>query len=150
MLDDQYASIIRQAYFVLFEEYAHERIKEGATLQELEDKWLELLKEQFGDMEVPELFKNEWNYIPHIHHSPFYCYAYSWGNLLVLALFEDYMENKDSFKEKYIRILSYGGSKPPLEILREAGYNPETEEFWEKGFEVIKRQVDNLKGLVKN
>ncbi|MFT4309086.1 MAG: M3 family oligoendopeptidase [Candidatus Woesearchaeota archaeon] len=149
MLDDQYASIIRQAYFVLFEEYAHDRIKEGATLQELEDKWLELLKEQFGDMDIPDIFRNEWNYIPHIHHSPFYCYAYSWGNLLVLALYEDYLENKDDFIEKYIKILSYGGSRPPLEILIEAGYNPEEEEFWEKGFEVIRRQVDELKELIK-
>ena len=149
MLDDQYASIIRQAYFVIFEEYAHENIKEGITINQLEDKWMELLKEQFGEMEVPEVYKNEWNYIPHIHHSPFYCYAYSWGNLLVLALFEDYLEHKDVFVEKYVKILSYGGSKAPLDILKEAGYNPEEESFWELGFEVIKKQVEELKRLIQ-
>jgi oligoendopeptidase F len=99
LMDHYYASIIRQNYFILFEEIAHKKIMQGVTKKELDEEYSKLLKEQFADMEIDELFKHEWNYIPHIHHSPFYCYAYSWGNLLVLALYAEYEKNP-AFKEK--------------------------------------------------
>ena len=102
-LDSQYASIIRQAYFILFERTAHEKIARGATIEELNKLYFENLKEQFGtSMDVPEVFQHEWKYIPHIFHTPFYCYAYAFGNLLVLALYNMYEQEGTSFVPKYL------------------------------------------------
>lgn len=147
LLDDQYASIGRQSYFVIFEKYAHEAISKGATQDELEAKWLELLKEQFGDMEVPDVFKHEFSYIPHIHETPFYCYAYAWGNLFVLALFAMFKEEGESFKDKFTALLSAGGNAPPEELMAKLGINPKDESFWQKGFDIIQEEIKELKQL---
>jgi oligoendopeptidase F len=149
MLDNQYATIIRQIYFVIFEMYAHENIMKGATKEDLEKYYYSLLKEQFGSMKIPEIFRNEWNYIPHIHESPFYCYAYAWGNLLVLALFDMYKKDSKSFVEKYIKLLSYGGGKSPKDMLSEIGIDPADEKFWQRGFDTIKEEIKELKRLAK-
>ena len=145
-LDNYYASIIRQTYFVVFEELAHKKISEGATKKELDDVYFNLLKEQFGNMEIPDFFKHEWNYIPHIHHTPFYCYAYSWGNLLVLALYAEYEKNP-GFKEKIKDILKAGASDDTLKILKDAGINPESKEFWERGFDIIKKELEEFRRI---
>lgn len=145
-LDGIYASIIRQAYFVIFEKKAHELIDKGATITELNDAYLELLKEQFGDsVEVEEIFKHEWKYIPHIYYTPFYCYAYAFGNLLVLALYKMYQDEGEPFIPKYKKILSYGGSESPVNILKEVGIDIKDEMFWQGGFDLIKDLVGNLK-----
>jgi oligoendopeptidase F len=148
-LDDQYATIIRQAYFVIFEKFAHEEIPKGITKEKLDEKYLSLLKEQFGNMEVPDLFKHEWNYIPHIHETPFYCYAYAWGNLFVLALYDMYKKEGKSFIDKYIDLLSAGGSDSPSNLMKKMGADPESEEFWQRGFNIIKQEVEDLKKLIK-
>ncbi|MBD3209737.1 M3 family oligoendopeptidase [Candidatus Woesearchaeota archaeon] len=147
LLDDQYASITRQAFFVLFEQYAHERIPEGARKEELEGEWMDLLREQFGDMEIPEVFKHEWHYIPHIHVMPFYCYSYAWGNLLVLSLFDLYREQGDAFKEQYFELLSSGGNASPVELLRPFGVDPADKDFWRRGFSLIREEVEELRRL---
>ena len=86
-LDDIYATVLRQAYFVRFERTAHQMIAEGATGDQLAQTYLRELRQQFGKaVRVPDEFQWEWLTIPHIYASPFYCYAYSFGNLLVLAL----------------------------------------------------------------
>jgi len=147
LLDGQYASIGRQSYFVIFEKEAHEMIANGATKGDLEKRWMELLAEQFGDMAIPDYFKNEWNYIPHIHHTPFYCYAYAWGNLLVLALYAKYLEEGDEFVPKMKTLLASGSSDYPLKLLENIGIDAASEDFWQKGFEIIKEQVNELKEL---
>lgn len=147
-LDHYYASILRQTYFIIFEEIAHKKIMAGATKKELDDEYYNLLKEQFSDMEIPDMFKHEWNYIPHIHHTPFYCYAYSWGNLLVLALYAEYEKNPE-FKEKIKNILKAGASKDTLEILQDAGIDPTKKEFWEAGFKIIKDELEELRKITK-
>ncbi len=86
-LDDAYATIMRQAYFVQFERQAHHMIQQGATIDALAQTYLTLLREQFGPrLPVDDEFQWEWLAIPHIFASPFYCYAYSFGSLLVLSL----------------------------------------------------------------
>ncbi len=147
LLDSQFATIVRQAFFVLFEIFAHDRIPEGASVDELNDHYLSLLKEQFGDMEVPDYFKHEWNLIPHIHETPFYCYAYAWGNLLVLSLYALFRERGSSFVDDYKKLLSAGGSASPKDLLSLFGFDPEDESFWQKGFDIIKDELDELKKL---
>jgi oligoendopeptidase F len=149
LIDDQYASVVRQAYFVIFEIYAHDKIATGITKEELEQQYYALLKEQFGDMEIPDMFKHEWSYITHIYEYPFYCYGYAWGKLLVLALFDMYKKEGKPFVEKYFRLLSYGGSKSPKDILAELGIDPASEKFWQRGFDIIKEEIEELKKLNK-
>jgi oligoendopeptidase F len=146
-LDGRYASILRQAYFSIFEVMAHERIKEGATKQELEDAYVGLLREQFGDMELPEEFRNEWNYIPHIHASPFYCYSYAWGELLVLSLYERYRKEGPSFIKRYEELLAAGGSASPETLLSRFGVDPKDERFWDQGFALIEEEVREFERL---
>ncbi|MGV8086356.1 MAG: M3 family oligoendopeptidase [Candidatus Woesearchaeota archaeon] len=147
LLDNQYGTITRQAYFVIFEKYAHEQIPKGITKEKLDEYYLGLLKEQFGKMKVPEVFKHEWNYIPHIHNSPFYCYSYAWGNLFVLALYDMYKKEGNTFKEKYINLLSAGGSDSPANLMKKLGIDPEDKTFWQRGFNIIKEEIEELKKL---
>ena len=97
-LDDIYATVLRQAYFVQFENQAHEMIAQGATVKDLAKTYLAELRQQFGkSIKVPDEFQWEWLTIPHIFASPFYCYAYSFGNLLVLALYRMYQKEGAAF-----------------------------------------------------
>ena len=145
-LDDIYASIIRQAGFVRFEEKAHRMMEEGKTIEEMSAVYLADLRKQLGPkVEVDELFAYEWAYIPHIFHTPFYCYAYSFGNLLTLALYKMYLDEGQTFVRKYIKLLSYGGSENPEKILQEVGIDIRKKEFWQKGFEIIKDLVAEFK-----
>lgn len=147
-LDDMYATIVRQSYFVLFEMKAHEAVEKGATIDQLSQIYLGLLREQFGkSVVVSENFQYEWLYIPHIYNSPFYCYSYSFGNLLTLALYEQYKKEGKSFVAKYLQFLSYGGSKDPKEICSALGVDIESESFWNQGFLVIEEMIDELERL---
>jgi oligoendopeptidase F len=147
-LDDAFATIIRQIYFAIFEKEAHEMIINGASVDELSEAYLANLKEEFGDaVEVSDEFKYEWVSIPHIYATPFYVYAYAFGQLLVFALYKRYQEEGESFKPKYMRILSAGGSLAPIELLAEAGMDVTTAEFWQGGFDVISGLVDKLEQL---
>lgn len=146
-MDSHYRSIPRQAYFVLFENWAHEKIKEGVTKKEMDDYYYSLLREQFGDMEIPEVFSHEWNYIPHIHKWPFYTYAYAWGHLLSLSLYAMYKEQGKRFIDKYVEFLSAGSSAPTTDIMLAIGADPRSEAFWQKGFDIIRGQLEELKKL---
>ena len=148
-VDDAFASILRQSYFVLFEREAHDAIsKGGTTIDALCDLYFENLKEQFGDaLDLSEDFKWEWTSIPHNYQVPFYCYAYAFGLLLVLALYREYERTGEDFVPKYLRVLSYGGSKAPLDILDEAGFNIRSAAFWQGGFDVIAEMVEELEKL---
>jgi len=148
-VDDAFASILRQSYFVLFELEAHDAIsKGGTTIDQLCELYLDNLKEQFGDaLDLSDDFKWEWTSIPHNYQVPFYCYAYAFGLLLVLALYREYERTGEDFVPKYLRVLSYGGSKAPLEILDEAGFDIRSAEFWQGGFDVIGEMVEELEKL---
>jgi len=144
-LDDLYASIIRQTGFVNFEIKAHKMMQDGKTIDEMSAVYLEDLRKQLGDnIEVDEIFANEWTYIPHIFHTPFYCYAYAFGNLLTLALYEMYKEKGDDFVHKIIEMLAKGGSQSPIEITTAIGVDITSEEFWQKGFQVIEDMIKKI------
>ncbi|MEE3255004.1 MAG: M3 family oligoendopeptidase, partial [Chloroflexota bacterium] len=149
-LDDNYATIMRQAYFTLFEQQAHKMIQEHAGTDELNKAYMKNMVEQFGDsIEVSEEFQWEWVSIPHIYYSPFYCYAYSFGQLLVLALYQRYREEGVNFIPHYLKILSYGGSQSPEYILNESGIDISRPEFWQGGFDYIKEMIDELDATSK-
>jgi oligoendopeptidase F len=144
-IDNIYATVLRQAYFVLFEVAAHQAILEGKPPAELNRIYFELLAEQFGDsVEVGDEFRHEWLSIPHIFHTPFYCYAYCFGQLLVLALYRRYQQEGDAFKPSYLKMLAYGGAARPEKVLAEAGVDASDEAFWSGGFEVIEEMIDHL------
>lgn len=147
-VDDMYATVLRQAYFVIFEREAHRMITEGATMEDLSQQYLANLRQQFGDsLEISEDFRHEWIVIPHIYHTPFYCYAYSFGQLLALSLYQQYKEEGASFAPKLLKILAYGGSASPNHILSEAGIDIADPDFWRSGFKVIEGLIDELAGL---
>ncbi len=146
-IDDFYATIMRQAYFTLFEISAHETIgKNSATnIDELSEIYMDNLREQFGNsLKLSDDFKSEWLYIPHFYHSPFYCYAYSFGNLLVMSLYQQFKNEGKEFIPKYIRILSSGGSKKPEDLLLDEGIDISKEDFWQRGFDLVSDKINEL------
>ena len=98
-------------------------------------------------MDLSEDFRHEWLAIPHIYHTPFYVYAYAFGQLLVLSLYQQYLQEGDSFKPRYLRILSAGGSASPENILSEAGIDMRSEAFWQRGFDVLEESLAQLEAL---
>ena len=147
-IDDLYATIMRQAFFTIFEVAAHEQIGKGTTVDEISKTYIQNLKEQFGNsVVVSEDFAVEWSCIPHFYHTPFYCYAYSFGNLLALSLFQRYKKEGSDFVPSYIDILAAGGSKKPEKLLAEHGFDISSQKFWQEGFDYIESQVKALSAL---
>lgn len=147
-VDDAYATIMRQAFFAKFEVTAHDLIAEGATIDQLSEAYMENLEKQFGDaVELSEEFKWEWVSVPHFYHVPFYVYAYSFGQLLVLSLYKQFKAEGEAFKPRYIKILEAGGSAAAVDICAEAGLDITKAEFWQGGFDVIKEMVEELETL---
>jgi oligoendopeptidase F len=147
-VDDSYATIMRQAFFALFERQAHEMIRQGAVVDELADAYMKNLESQFGGaVEISDEFRWEWVSIPHIYHTPFYVYAYTFGQLLVLSLYQQFKMEGEAFKPRYLAILSAGGSAAPVNILSEAGIDIYQAQFWQGGFDVLSRLVDQLEAL---
>jgi len=147
-VDDSYATIMRQAFFALFEKTAHKMTGEGTSVDEISEIYFDNLKNQFGEnMDIGEEFRWEWVSIPHIYHVPFYVYAYAFGKLLVLSLYKQYKEEGESFKPRYINILSTGGSKAPMDVLSESGIDILQASFWQGGFDVVAGLVRQLEEL---
>lgn len=147
-VDDAYATVMRQAFFVIFEREAHKAVLENKSPAELNELYMGLLREMFGDsVEVAPEFQHEWVSIPHIYYTPFYCYAYAFGQLLVLALYRRFQEQGEAFKPGYLKLLAYGGAERPEQILREAGIDIFDPAFWQGGFDVISGMIDELEQL---
>lgn len=147
-VDDAYATIMRQVFFALFERQAHEMVIQGAAVDELSAAYMENLKLQFGDaVDVSEEFRWEWVSIPHIYQVPFYVYAYAFGQLLVLSLYQQYKTEGETFKPRYLKILSSGGSAAPAKILAEAGVDIYRADFWQGGFDAVRRMIDQLEAI---
>ncbi len=147
-IDDLYATIMRQSFFTIFEVDAHKQIGEGTTVDQISKTYLENLKVQFGNaVTLSDDFAIEWSCIPHFCHTPFYCYAYSFGNLLALSLFQRYKKEGNDFAPAYIDILAAGGSKKPEKLLAEYGLDITSTKFWQEGFDYIKEQVNTLSSL---
>jgi oligoendopeptidase F len=147
-LDDIYATVLRQAFFVRFEIDAHAAILENRSTEALCDLYLRNLERQFGSsIEIQPEFRYEWLGIPHLFSVPFYCYAYSFGQLLVLSLYRRYRQDPETFRAGYLRLLAHGGAAHPESVLAEAGIDITDPDFWQGGFDVVGEMIDRLEAL---
>jgi len=144
-LSDSYATIMRQAYFARFEILAHDAIQTGVSAEELSDLYFSTLEEQFGDsMSIDPIFRYEWVYIPHMVRTPFYVYAYAFGELLSLALYARYKEDGRDSIPVIEAILSAGRTEYPHELLKEHGISISDEGFWNASFALIEQWLETL------
>lgn len=151
-IDDNFATVYRQIAMTDFELMAHEGgLKEGELSSErLSDFWIEANRKMYGDsVTLTDNYRHGWKYIPHFVHSPFYCYAYAFAQLFVLALFQKYKEDPQGFIPKYFEMLSLGGSRKPEEIALIAGLDIRKPDFWKKGIHILEELVIQAETLAK-
>jgi oligoendopeptidase F len=150
-IEDSFATIFRQNVLTRFEQAAYAGRREGRLAPEqLNSFWLEANGRYYGDaLEMTEGYGMGWSYIPHFINSPFYCYSYVFGNLLVLALYARYREEGRSFVPRYIALLEAGGSRAPDALLAELGVDARDPAFWQGGFDELHRLVEQAEELGK-
>lgn len=148
-IEDSLNTIIRQIAFYLFELEVHTKRKDGElSVDELGDIWLRIQKESLGPTIkfYPE-YKYYWSYIPHFIHSPFYVYAYAFGNCLVNSLYSSYANGLEGFEEKYINALTAGGTLHHKELLKPFGLDAGDKNFWQQGLEIPIKYINELEKL---
>ncbi len=146
-LEDIFATLFRQIVFTNFERRVHAH-KDELKPHEYSEIWREENSKMFGkSVRLTKNYDIWWSYIPHFIHSPFYCYSYSYGQLLVLALFGLYKQGFDGFEKRYINFLSSGGSKSPKELVELFGFDIESEEFWLIGMREVESMVEKFMEL---
>jgi oligoendopeptidase F len=151
-LEDIFATVFRQVVLTRFEESLHTARRERGELrqEDIDKLWVKANEPMFGDsVELTEDYSHWWLYIPHFIHSPFYCYAYSFGELLVLALYHKYLNEGNKFVPRYIELLSSGGSDAPDKLLERVGVNIKDPGFWQGGLDLLKDMVDDALGLAE-
>jgi oligoendopeptidase F len=145
-----FATVFRQAALFRFEQRAHERRREHGELtpEEFGDIWQEELQAMFGSsIKLGEQHRSWWSYISHFVSVPFYVYAYSFGELLVLSLYQMAKEEGSSFAPKYENLLRLGGSKSPQELMQTVGVDLKSREFWQGGFDAMEKLVTQFERL---
>ena len=148
-LEDSFATVFRQVVMTRFEEAVHrERAKGELSAEQLDDLWIEANAPMHGDaVTLTPGYRRWWSYVGHFVHSPFYCYAYSFGELLVLALWRQYQREGDGFVPKYLELLAAGGSDTPANLVSEVGLNIHDPGFWHSGLAVLNDLVVEAKQL---
>lgn len=150
-IQDIFATVFRQTSMYKFEQDMHNlQAKKGElTTEEINTLWIKRQHEMFGDSVDVSGSELWWSYIPHFLHSPFYVYAYSFGELLVLSLYAQYKQDPEGFVPKYLEMMKTGNSKTPQEILKPFGINLSDRKFWQGGVNIIKGLVDEAKLIYK-
>ncbi|MDQ6433676.1 M3 family oligoendopeptidase [Mesorhizobium sp. LHD-90] len=148
-VEDMINTVVRQIAFYEFERKVHTERKNGElTSDRLGQFWLEVQKESLGEaITLREGYETFWTYIPHFIHSPFYVYAYAFGDCLVNSLFAVYQNAEKGFQEKYFDMLRAGGTKHHSELLAPFGLDASDPAFWGKGLSVISGLIDELEAL---
>ncbi len=149
-IEDTFATVFRQISMNRFEDKMHNaRREEGElTAERFNELWLETQRAMFGDsVVITEEYGSWWSYVPHFLHTPGYVYAYSFGELLVLALYKLYQEEGASFVPKYIDLLAAGDSDYPDRLLAGVGVDINDAGFWQKGVDVIEEWVTEAEAL---
>lgn len=149
-VEDMINTVVRQISFYEFERMVHDARKQGEiSTEQLNEFWMTASRESLGDsVRYAENYEYGWSYIPHFIHSPFYVYAYAFGDCLVNALYGVYEQQPDGFAQKYTTLLSAGGSMGHGELLAPFGLNASQPDFWNTGLGVIVGLVDELEGLL--
>lgn len=148
-VEDMLNTVVRQIAFYLFERKIHAARKEGElTNEQIGDLWIEVQKDSLGPIfEFDETYRSYWSYIPHFIHSPFYVYAYAFGDCLVNSLYSVYENSESGFQNKYFEMLEAGGSKHHSEILAPFGLDASDPEFWKRGLSMIEGLINELQTL---
>lgn len=149
-IEDAFATVFRQVVLTRFEQSLHAaRQKEGElSTDAVNSLWMKANQAMFGDVvEFTPGYATWWSYIGHFIRSPFYCYAYSFGELLVLALFQKYKKDGDAFVPKYLELLSSGGSDAPHVLLAKLGVDVTDPKFWELGLKLLGEMVAEAEKL---
>ncbi len=142
-------TVVRQIAFFEFERRVHEKRRDGELLtEEICTIWMDVQKESLGpSIRFEEEYKYFWTYIPHFIHSPFYVYAYAFGDCLVNSLYAVYENASDGFAERYLEMLRAGGTLRHKELLAPFGLDASDPAFWKKGLGVISGMIDELEEL---
>ncbi len=145
-VEDMINTVVRQIAFYTFERKVHEARKLGEmTPDQINAIWMDVQHESLGDaIEFGPGYETFWTYIPHFIHSPFYVYAYAFGDCLVNSLYARYQESAEGFQEKYFDMLKAGGTKHHSELLKPFGLDATDPAFWQKGLSVISGMIDEL------
>ena len=150
-VEDMLNTVVRQVAFCDFEQRVHDRRRGGElTADQIGDIWLAVQSESLGPaLRLGDDYRCYWSYIPHFIHSPFYVYAYAFGDCLVNALYALYQEHGQGFRERYLDMLRAGGSLRHRELLAPFGLDAGDPAFWDKGLGVIESFIDQLEGELK-
>ncbi len=143
-IEEAFGTVFRQIVLTRFEQRLHESRRRDGELSSdrIGAIWQDVNAAMYGDAVVlTDDYRWWWSYIPHFIHSPFYCYAYSFGELLVLALYELYREQGPDFVPKYLDLLAAGGSEAPATLLLRLGLDVGQPVFWQSGLGVLRRLV---------
>ena len=148
-VEDMINTVVRQIAFYSFERKVHEARKDGElTPDQINAIWMSIQHESLGDaIEFGPGYETFWTYIPHFIHSPFYVYAYAFGDCLVNSLYARYRESEQGFQDKYFEMLKAGGTKHHSDLLRPFGLDAADPKFWDKGLSVISGMIDELERM---
>jgi len=148
-VEDMINTVVRQIAFYDFECKLHAARRQGElTPEDINDLWMSVQAESLGpSFDFMDGYETFWAYIPHFVHSPFYVYAYAFGDGLVNALYAVYQENPDGFQEKYFDMLKAGGSKHHKDLLAPFGLDASDPKFWDKGLSMISDMIDELEAM---
>ena len=148
-VEDMINTVVRQIAFYSFERAVHTERKNGElTADRIGELWLDVQRESLGPaIELKPGYENFWAYIPHFIHSPFYVYAYAFGDCLVNSLYAVYEHAADGFAERYLAMLAAGGTKHHSELLAPFGLDARDPSFWQGGLGVIERMIEELETL---
>lgn len=151
-VEDMINTVVRQIAFYEFERKVHTARKNGElTAEDIGELWLSIQSESLGPaIRISEGYETYWAYIPHFIHSPFYVYAYAFGDCLVNSLYAVYSNAEKGFQEKYFELLKAGGTKHHSELLKPFGLDATDPSFWSKGLSMIEGLIDELEALDKN
>jgi len=148
-VEDMINTVVRQIAFYDFECMLHAARAEGElTPDDINALWMSVQRESLGPaFEFMDGYETFWAYVPHFVHSPFYVYAYAFGDGLVNALYAVYEEGEPGFQDRYFEMLKAGRSKHHTELLAPFGLNASDPAFWDKGLSMISRMIDELEAM---
>ncbi len=149
-IEEMYGTVFRQTALTRFEMAAHQQRKDGQlSTDDIATLWLREQEKVFGaSVELIPAYRWGWTYIGHFIHSRFYCYSYSFGELLTLALYQRYLDEGEAFVPGYLRLLESGGSQRPEVALAQIGIDINQPEFWDRGFRVIAGLLEDLRATL--